>query len=961
MTFSSGERPRALWALLFDLTLLEGRKKTSEVKPVVAEAPPLPARNYSLYLDGDEAEQTVNDVLDSIAADEHEGQSDDAFEQSESDSGRVESDSSSKVNSECGNMKTDSCSGRTESDGDFSKEAHSAGAASLSSNSCDRIESGGNTAKAHARNDRLLDEGTDVDLNVQDEMCQQTPCSGTGSKDSAKMVENKSIKCDSHQGCVREGDTAHKDNTSCTDASSIGNKNCDNKSGCSNGNSSGCQLNESTGSKESCSTSATKVCSGNGQQNRESKGNSCGESKGGNSCGNKGDNSCGSKEDNSCGSKEDNSCGSKGDNSCGSKGDNSCGSKGEKSAGESSECCGGVGGEDSCLHVRVKDSEGREKVLTVLEKQESFKVRSKRQQTHREKSEGGGNASTEGCSDDKTECLSNQTKDKYTSACSTVTDTHILDVSESKLNDKERYSHIDMINSSKEHGDVSSNIKLEITPSQADSLHSEATTSIVSRLTGNLVIPGFIKMTSVSSLDSEFEVDTEDLPRLEISESDLDSPFETSDHSNNSKAEFDIANESASIAQMTESLTSAISDFPGKKTGTMNSGQAGLESASYTQSVSENSSSSIAKKSNNAASSGTEHRSENLHETSVICIRGDLNETSTAARTQVIQSVTEAQHLSVDTDSCAKGRSDRLNKTAGDFVQQVISDSIRMLQLTGDGASGFQQNVASDLGVKWDDTVSMDSVYKRSVVTDVVVEKSGKQDAHLKTELVCSDDSAIEDNGDHERERDRNKLMEGQKDITGKGRSPMMQHHSQAVPLSPLTDFDPNLYDDREPTHMSLSEVMRLSSGESSSLPRPPPPSLSDSHGHYGHASCRLVWDGAEKTGLKYECEQSGCKHTFKNTSVLLALSDSDQTSSPLDNSNSNIPIANQNATTNSEAPPPRPPPIASGQSQLRRDSRSSQSSRGSLTPQDETLPAFRSVYYLVLCCISLSIKLKLL
>ncbi|WAR10423.1 SOCS7-like protein [Mya arenaria] len=399
-----------------------------------------------------------------------------------------------------------------------------------------------------------------------------------------------------------------------------------------------------------------------------------------------------------------------------------------------------------------------------------------------------------------------------------------------------------------------------------------------------------IKMKSVSSMDSDFDMlDNEDLPKLEISESDLDSPFEASDASNNPDTQFDIANESATIVKMTNDLTK---DLSGK--------------------------------------------SEPMREESEV-LNNDQN-----------KGIGEHRGMTGHEE-------DRVESTAG-TVKFALDLSIS--EKTVDGCQEAETMVVN-------------------------IEKIDELCAFKIVDPECelSDDSAIEDNVDQERDTSTHiatNVVKEPGDISVDGicttetslcetdgsmeNTETVSRNIVLSPNQPLQAYDPRLYVDCEPTHMSLFEVLGHSQPHVANVshsgepppPRPPPPSLTNQMetsplNDPAHTSNVFLYDESVHGLPVFSPDPSQHANVFNCFSDT---EDGSRNTHSLNNSdNSHIPrdflmgshCTNEDGSINSHAPPPRPPPIAIGQSESSRDSNSSQSSsRSAGTPQDETLPGFR-------------------
>ena len=239
-------------------------------------------------------------------------------------------------------------------------------------------------------------------------------------------------------------------------------------------------------------------------------------------------------------------------------------------------------GKDNCLHVVVKDECGVEKVLKVVEKQESFHLQRRRESSKRNinkcaicddknEIEGKDVCSNSPCSSeyiheevdintkDEVNISPNFTTANSTNLLKTKDSVDLLNEEDSK-NDKkgvnegcERISETNELGATlkKTHTDFS--IGADVENGKLKSYHYDTDSSNKpdsSEVENNSFLTVAVKMKCISvDSDSDF-LNTEDLPKLEISESDLESPFDSSDNSNH----LDIETESAGINKLTQRL-----------------------------------------------------------------------------------------------------------------------------------------------------------------------------------------------------------------------------------------------------------------------------------------------------------------------------------------------------------------------------------------------------------------------
>ncbi|KAH3752196.1 uncharacterized protein LOC127847481 [Dreissena polymorpha] len=256
-----------------------------------------------------------------------------------------------------------------------------------------------------------------------------------------------------------------------------------------------------------------------------------------------------------------------------------------------------------------------------------------------------------------------------------------------------------------------------------------------------------IKLRSVSSIDSDGEF-TEDLPKLEIRESDLDSPFD-SDQSNTS-VNLDIASESSVIAQLTNDLTAEFEDGRG-------------------------------------------------------CAR-DLHENvfeENICGTKLLDSLSSEPKLLASFDDSFESKL----CTSNSYENPVYNTS----SLSKDPSKNISAKlvITKDLSLPHGETTSEKHLPISSLRNKIVVlgdiDRSHTETNILTPGSVDSDDSAIEDND--EPDPIPQSLSDSQTIVTDAETKSSITSPSASQPLE-YKLLDPMLYMDTEPTHMSLEEVM---------------------------------------------------------------------------------------------------------------------------------------------------------
>ncbi|XP_060591812.1 uncharacterized protein LOC132746619 isoform X2 [Ruditapes philippinarum] len=249
-------------------------------------------------------------------------------------------------------------------------------------------------------------------------------------------------------------------------------------------------------------------------------------------------------------------------------------------------------GEENCLHVVVKDESGAERVLKVVEKQESFHLQRRRESSRKKVNNCAPPCDEKNGLEDKKILINsdNSSGYSYKEGLSHTKEGEILKPFSTNftsanctdlLNTKDNIDHVCGVECNKDKKDVKEGCAFisettksdpSLKVSQTDHTFANIVDNIASE-NGNinayhsnysdtsnkrdssevensnfLTVAVKMKCISVDS-DSDF-INTEDLPKLEISESDLESPFDSSDNSNH----VDIETESAGIDKLTQRI-----------------------------------------------------------------------------------------------------------------------------------------------------------------------------------------------------------------------------------------------------------------------------------------------------------------------------------------------------------------------------------------------------------------------
>lgn len=503
---------------------------------------------------------------------------------------------------------------------------------------------------------------------------------------------------------------------------------------------------------------------------------------------------------------------------------------------------------ENCLHVTVTDHSGKKIVLSVTEKEESAKTRNRREQAkkisciceEKEKSDkivqentflhvaeinktyqkteacDGGAESPEvkGDRTEKTETAEGDSgtidnakqcdREKESSGLVEITSSDLVEASDVKT-DPDSFKPEQAENSfGEDTSDRTGQIPANTSLGPADS----------SDLDLNLLSVTPIRM-KILSVDSDCDMfNTEDLPKLEINESDLDSAFDSSDNSNN----LDIETEKADIDRLTERL----------KNEDLSSVFANI----------------------------IDIKNNSKSETSVDCFcetKCGGNEIDNPSKTQEISENTGNE--STDTLTSTEIEMPKLSEISDapledslDSKDWNVSESFHSAQ---DASDVFSTDVSCDTSGKRSTLESRVCVIdlETSVVKDVVADLS---------EVISEELSVINDVFDSDLKESSSKEVEQQrKDFSKEMHLQYEREH-------------PNLYEDNEPTHMTLSEAMSRAS---------------------------------------ILCSKSDSSDLQTRNSVRPDTLTSDT---------SNQTRIQTQSTADALTPPPRPPPVASGQSSRR-------------------------------------------
>ncbi|XP_045178623.2 uncharacterized protein LOC123538529 [Mercenaria mercenaria] len=447
-------------------------KKTKEVKEVPSEAPPLPARNYSLYLESEEAEQVVQEVLHDCGKDKNTDICifDDAFETEEQTTNKP---AEGKQNKEV-----------KQSDIDVNCEV-----------SCCEIE--------QKRNNKALNERCEKGREYV-----QTDTDKSSSRMSCDLFDNDVT--DPSEGITCLQFTKHEQNekTQITAEEKQNNKACKDELMLSfAGTKFSAAISTQANTTEQLKSADQDKCDSNYYDTNETL------------------------QENTFDTIDD------------------------------------TQPLENCLQVIVKDENGLEKILKVIEKQESFKIQKKRESirmkaskctdVHIFENEHYDDKDLHEHYDDKE---LQETKDKKDLKTFTPNSTNIQetknynDVAKQRQCCKEdlyMHSCCGMMSDTNCSGQAFKLKELELSEARGnkkddiiESVHGPSETD------SNNFLTVAVKMKSISvDSDSDF-INIEDLPKLEINESDLESPFDSSDNSNN----LDIEIESACINELTQKL-----------------------------------------------------------------------------------------------------------------------------------------------------------------------------------------------------------------------------------------------------------------------------------------------------------------------------------------------------------------------------------------------------------------------
>ena len=376
----------------------------------------------------------------------------------------------------------------------------------------------------------------------------------------------------------------------------------------------------------------------------------------------------------------------------------------------------------------------------------------------------------------------------------------------------------------------------------------------------NLLTVNVVKMKSVStdSDNSDFP-EFLDLPKLEINESDLENPFDSSDNSNGSVNGLDIATESATIEKLTNDLTHdimAIEDVDKTiQCNVTDEGVVGNETESDTKDVDQTNETKVT----DSVDQQNKEGNENEDPTSIEqAMAGDSEQTQIGA--EIISYSKDSKEITAISESVV----DETNNFAIDISNEKrsLSEVVRPENLELSDDSAIENNDEDDK----DDDSSL--TMKETNNCENVDSNTSKSTTNTEDVGLSVRDDSLADN---------------------------------LVSLAAAVELQyPGIYDDTEPTHMTIREVMNRS-------PNFEPVFRTESP-------------------------------TDRDAGFNLVHADS------VSSSNQNIPVSGFSAS-NPDSPPPRPPPVNSGQSQTL-NSNSSQSSVSTVdTPPEESPPLFRFAY----------------
>lgn len=803
-------------------------KNIKETKVVPLEAPPLPARNYSLYLENEEAEVVVQEVLQDCARDEtiDESSLDEAFETEESGI-IVKEDALTKPDTE----KNFDAFNQTEEE----KADISIGLLEINS----KLQGGSGCEVAKPDNGSISNVDT-IETNDKSAHSDEKEAVDETSE-SVKGNQDNSSDLNSNENKTKEGgnEQVHK------------------------GNSAKCSEMCITNTEESDLTEKYK---------------------------------------------------------CDRKKYHDCSDKTNKLIQEVTVAQNDVPSLENFLQVNVKDASGNVKILNIIEKEESPTLQKKRENSRKKSGHCLEGNSIE--KNHKGDATCNECNKLAVDFCAKSYLSHTKDLSDSEsvsqnsTNSNETKStciayHVNQRSTSSKSVIQDSCEKSDSTVMEpqlmlaVQSCKDDVKTIVsghvntyqanpcnyingLSEVDSNNFLTVAVKMKNISvDSDSDF-FNTEDLPKLEINESDLESPFDSSDNSNN----LDIETESAGIDKLTQRLNAE--DIP-EVCSEQAKPQFNFISSKSENTCSECEVNKIVEE-NDAECDKCGSYNDNGKEVS-------LNNDAQSERNEgeVIQLDKESS-LPVEEKLCS-------NKT--DLIQDnyVLKATYEVPEVS----EGLSEDKTNDKNATLESKLCVIEPEKGGETDISKLMRGNSDDTNAETDSAdteLSDDSAIGNINDLQQNIDFlhsdidgalscSNNVENVPDIelNKEVESNISENvTSQDLHLIYIKEH-PSLYEDSEPTHMSLQEVMGLSP-----------------------AHDQVTVTQSDSSG------QSVLSVTSPNTFL---------THIPNDDGESTV------------TPPPRPPPVALGRQPRNMFSLSSTSSQNTaiLTPTDEVPPPLRLSY----------------
>ncbi|KAL4217339.1 negative regulation of STAT cascade [Mactra antiquata] len=752
-------------------------KKAKELeKPL--EAPPLPARNYSLYLENEEAEKTVNEVLENIGINDDNGDQvlDDAFDDPMDNETVVKSDfkSDDKVvhdGNDSGAMGSPFSEITVETSA-VTAVAKVAGATGVYSS----VETvGTSTVTAVAAGPNICVVCGKVINNINDTLSIETVNNTTNTSNPEHVISN-----------TLEDNLASKNdlvNKNLCEKCKL--KKAENEAklipAVSGNNATVDLTDESNNDKNTLISVSSDLCKNKAVEKEIENVTECAE-----------------QVCEKCNDRQDN---------------------------------------DEVLHVTVEGGDGLKTVLTVLEKQDSIEIKKKREIGKKKISQE---------MDKDFEVVSMETNDIENSPgvnndlnhsdddVKVVNDNCKCEILSSNLDTKVKDGCIVQIAASNERGEVSrccmgggSEIESDCTTSNSYQpyMSSTANENVCCNIDTNNFLTVAVKMKTIS-IDSDSDLfNTEELPKLEIRESDLESAFDSSD----SSANMDISVESAGIEKLTQKLNTETICVQQNEKDEIRKNTVDVDEVAIDKGGTFNSISEILQ------TSEQKDRDKNSEETkpNVSQITVSEAEDENIDASDKCSSDCETDKVQINSDKCGESSMNVIDHSLSDLVENSnsepetnVNDSAdhdnESLEVSSDKVNYVSENIVNDNCSVKSETENENLTLERKVIC--VVDGDGGNNLHGVRALQGNIIHDVADLNQYPEiaqcsvhANDDYNLVDSAIECNDEGIvdtcniEDVVDSNQQKEVMHLIYEKEhPNLYEDSEPTHMSLQEAMGL-------------------------------------------------------------------------------------------------------------------------------------------------------